>query len=283
MTTDFYTQIDELIGRALIEDVGDGDHTTLSCVPHDAKGSAKLLVKEEGIIAGVDIAGRIFYKVDNTLVVEQFIRDGVRVKPGDIVFTVSGSTHSILMAERLVLNVMQRMSGIATNTRRFVDELMHLDAKVLDTRKTSPGLRALEKMAVRFGGGVNHRFGLYDMILIKDNHIDFSGGIENALRKTHEYLKINGKRIPIEIEVRNFEELTEVLRIGSVNRIMLDNFTVEETRKAVELINKQFEIESSGGITLDTIRKYAECGVDFISVGELTHQVESIDLSLKAF
>jgi nicotinate-nucleotide pyrophosphorylase (carboxylating) len=283
MTTDFYTQIDELIERALAEDIGDGDHTTLSCVPHDAVGSAKLLVKEEGIIACVDIGGRIFHKVDNTLAVEQFIRDGVKVNPGDIVFVVTGSTHSILKAERLVLNVMQRMSGIATNTRKFVDAIKQLDAKVLDTRKTSPGLRALEKMAVRFGGGVNHRFGLYDMILIKDNHIDFSGGIENALKKTQEYLKSMNKNIPIEIEVRNFEELTEVLRIGYVNRIMLDNFTIEETKKAVELINKRFEIESSGGITIDTIRKYAECGVDFISVGELTHQVESIDLSLKAF
>jgi len=279
---DFYTQVDELITRALHEDVGDGDHTTLSCVPHDTNGSAKLLVKEKGVIAGVEIAGRIFRIVDESLKVDYYIVDGEKVKFGDVVFTVSGSSHSILMAERLVLNVMQRMSGIATNTRRYVDELQGLRTRVLDTRKTSPGLRVIEKNAVKIGGGENHRIGLYDMILIKDNHIDFSGGVENALKRTLEYLELTGKKIPIEIEVRNFKELDEVMRFGRIQRIMLDNYSVEETKEAVCIINNRFEIESSGGITLENIRKYAECGVDFISVGELTHRVESLDLSLKA-
>jgi len=280
---DFYSQVDDLIRRALHEDVGDGDHTTLSCVPYEAQGSARLLVKEEGVIAGVEIAGRIFDIVDKSLEIKHFIPDGEKVNYGDVILTVSGSSHSILMAERLVLNVMQRMSGIATNTRRYVDELQGLRTRVLDTRKTSPGLRVLEKRAVKIGGGENHRIGLYDMILIKDNHVDFSGGIENALKKTMDYLKSNGKKIPIEIEVRNFQELNEVLRFGHIDRIMLDNYTVEETREAVGVINKRFEIESSGGITLENIRKYAECGVDYVSVGELTHRIESLDLSLKAF
>jgi nicotinate-nucleotide pyrophosphorylase (carboxylating) len=279
---DFYTQIDELIARALHEDVGDGDHTTMSCVPQDAVGSAKLLAKEEGVIAGVDIAGRIFRMVDESLKINYFIPDGERIKFGDVVFTVTGSSHSILMAERLVLNVMQRMSGIATNTRRYVDELQGLRTRVLDTRKTSPNLRVIEKNAVKIGGGENHRIGLYDMILIKDNHIDFSGGVENALKRTFDYLESNRKKIPVEIEVRNFKELDEVIKFGRIQRIMLDNYTVEETKEAVGIINNRFEIESSGGITLENIRKYAECGVDFVSVGELTHRIESLDLSLKA-
>ena len=279
----FYIEVDNIIRRALHEDIGDGDHTTLSCVPYEAQGCARLMVKEEGIIAGVEVAGRILDIVDKSLEIKYLIGDGEKVNVGDIVFTVCGSSHSILMAERLVLNIMQRMSGIATNTSRYVEELKGLSTKVLDTRKTSPGLRILEKRAVKIGGGENHRIGLYDMILIKDNHIDFSGGTENALNKAVSYLNMIGKKIPIEIEVRNFDELNEVLKFGKVDRIMLDNFTVEKTREAVALINQRFEVESSGGITLENIRQYAECGVDYVSVGELTHRIESLDLSLKAF
>lgn len=280
---DFNEMIDELIERAIKEDIGDGDHTTLSTVPQDVQGNAKLLVKEAGVIAGVDVALKIFRKIDSNLKVEVLIEDGTFVKPGDIVFNVSGNTHSILQAERLALNFMQRMSGIATNTKKYVDKLEGLKTKVLDTRKTTPGLRVVEKMAVKIGGGVNHRFGLYDMILVKDNHVDFAGGIEKAILKIKDYLEKNGKKIPVEIEVRNQHELEEVLKTGFVDRVMLDNFTPEETRKAVEFINGRIEIESSGGINLETIRSYAECGVDFVSVGELTHQINSIDLSLKAF
>lgn len=280
---DFNEMIDELIERAIKEDIGDGDHTTLSTVPQDVQGNAKLLVKEAGVIAGVDVALKIFRKIDSNLKVEVLIEDGTVVKPGDIVFNVSGNTHSILQAERLALNFMQRMSGIATNTKKYVDKLEGLKTKVLDTRKTTPGLRVVEKMAVKIGGGVNHRFGLYDMILVKDNHVDFAGGIEKAILKIKDYLEKNGKKIPVEIEVRNQHELEEVLKTGFVDRVMLDNFTPEETRKAVEFINGRIEIESSGGINLETIRSYAECGVDFVSVGELTHQINSIDLSLKAF
>lgn len=280
---DFNEMIDELIERAIKEDIGDGDHTTLSTVPQDVQGNAKLLVKEAGVIAGVDVALKIFRKIDSNLKVEVLIEDGTVVKPGDIVFNVSGNTHSILQAERLALNFMQRMSGIATNTKKYVDKLEGLKTKVLDTRKTTPGLRVVEKMAVKIGGGVNHRFGLYDMILVKDNHVDFAGGIEKAILKIKDYLEKNGKKIPVEIEVRNQHELEEVLKTGFVDRVMLDNFTPEETRKAVEFINGRMEIESSGGINLETIRSYAECGVDFVSVGELTHQINSIDLSLKAF
>lgn len=280
---DFNEMIDELIERAIKEDIGDGDHTTLSTVPQDVQGNAKLLVKEAGVIAGVDVALKIFRKIDSNLKVEVLIEDGTVVKPGDIVFNVSGNTHSILQAERLALNFMQRMSGIASNTKKYVDKLEGLKTKVLDTRKTTPGLRVVEKMAVKIGGGVNHRFGLYDMILVKDNHVDFAGGIEKAILKIKDYLEKNGKKIPVEIEVRNQHELEEVLKTGFVDRVMLDNFTPEETRKAVEFINGRIEIESSGGINLETIRSYAECGVDFVSVGELTHQINSIDLSLKAF
>ncbi len=276
------TTVDEIIDRAITEDIGEGDHTSLACIPDDAKGVANLLVKEAGIIAGVEIAGRVFERIDDKLNVEYYIKDGNIVKYGDIVFKVSGLSHSILKAERLVLNIMQRMSGIATNTRKYVDELNNLKTRVLDTRKTSPGLRVLEKMAVKIGGAYNHRNGLYDMILIKDNHIDFAGGIEKAILKARNYLKVLKKNIPIEIEVRNFKELDEVLKLGMVDRIMLDNFSVEQTKNAVDIINSRFETESSGGINLKTIRAYAECGVDFISVGELTHQIKSLDLSLKA-
>ncbi len=275
--------IEALIDLAVKEDIGDGDHSTLSCIPGNVRGKAKLLVKEDGIIAGVEIAKRIFYKIDKDLKIEIFIEDGSKIKKGDIVFHVEGKTHSILQAERLVLNFMQRMSGIATNTNRYVEKLQGLKTKVLDTRKTTPGLRAIEKMAVKIGGGENHRMGLYDMIMIKDNHIDFAGGIEKAIEKIKLYLKNTGKQIPVEIEVRNMNELHQVLKAGFVNRIMLDNFTPKETRKAVELIAGKYETESSGGINLESLRAYAECGVDYVSVGELTHQIRSLDLSLKAF
>ncbi len=275
--------IEQLIDLAIKEDIGDGDHSSLSCIPPETHGKAKLLVKENGIIAGVEIAQKIFHKIDKDLKVQTFILDGNKVVKGDVIFHVSGKTHSILQAERLVLNFMQRMSGIATNTHRYVEKLQGLKTKVLDTRKTTPGLRAIEKMAVKIGGGENHRMGLYDMIMIKDNHIDFAGGIEKAIEKIKNYLKETGKNIPVEIEVRDFEELEQVIKTGFGNRIMLDNFTPESTRKAVEIINGKYETESSGGITLETIRSYAECGVDYVSVGELTHQIRSIDLSLKAF
>jgi len=273
--------IDELIRLAFAEDIGDGDHTTLSCIPETAKGKVHLLVKENGILAGVSVAERIFHTFDPDLIVTVFIRDGAEVKAGDIAFIVEGKIRSLLQTERLVLNVMQRMSGIATTTRDYVKKLEGTHARVLDTRKTTPGMRMLEKEAVRIGGGMNHRIGLFDMILLKDNHVDFAGGIENAIKRAKEYLWQQGKNIPIEIEVRNFDELNQVLAIGGIDRIMLDNFTVEDTRKAVEIVNGKYEIESSGGITFDTIRAYAETGVDYISVGALTHSVKSLDLSLK--
>lgn len=279
---DYNKMIDELIERAISEDLGDGDHTTLSTVPKDAMGGAKLLVKEKGIIAGVEVARKIFEKINPALKIDFFIEDGTKVTPGDIVFHVHGNTHSILQAERLVLNVMQRMSGIATRTNSYVEKLSGLKTRVLDTRKTTPGVRVLEKMAVKIGGGVNHRFGLYDMILVKDNHIDFAGGIKKAIDKIRNYLNEYGKKIPVEIEVRNMYELEEVCNAGFADRIMLDNFTPEQTMEAVKFIDGRFETESSGGITLETIRSYAECGVDYVSVGELTHQIRSIDLSLKA-
>lgn len=279
---DYNKMIDSLIDTAINEDIGDGDHTTLATVPKNIEGKAKLLVKEMGIIAGVEIALKIFKKINPNLKTEVFIYDGTKVNVGDIVFYVQGNTHAILQAERLVLNVMQRMSGIATNTNNYVEKLAGLKTKVLDTRKTTPGMRVLEKMAVKIGGGVNHRFGLYDMILVKDNHVDFAGGIEKAIEKIHNYLNERGKKIPVEIEVRNMYELEQVSHAGFVDRIMLDNFTVEQTLEAVNYINGRFEIESSGGINLETIRSYAECGVDYVSVGELTHQIRSIDLSLKA-
>lgn len=275
--------IDELIDLAFAEDIGDGDHTTLCCIPADEMGKQHLLVKEEGILAGVDIARRVFHKFDSNLKMTVFIQDGARVKPGDIAFVVEGRVQSLLQTERLMLNIMQRMSGIATMTAKYMDELKGLKTKVLDTRKTTPGMRMLEKEAVKIGGGMNHRIGLFDMILLKDNHVDFAGGIVNAIQKANEYIKANQKEgMKIEIEVRNFEELSQALSTGAVDRIMLDNFTPEDTRKAVEIINGRCETESSGGITFATLRQYGECGVDYISVGALTHSVKGLDLSFKA-
>ena len=274
--------IDDLIKLAFAEDIGDGDHTTLCCIPESAKGKSKLLIKEEGILAGVEMAQRIFEDFDPSLKMEIFIKDGTPVKQGDIAFTVEGKTRSLLQTERLMLNVMQRMSGIATVTNKYVKRLEGLHTRILDTRKTTPGLRMIEKAAVKIGGGVNHRIGLFDMILLKDNHVDFAGGIEKAIIRAKKYLKENGKNLKIEIEVRNMEELEEVLRVGGVDRIMLDNFTPELTRKAVQRIGGKYETESSGGITFDTIRDYAECGVDFISVGAITHSVKGLDMSFKA-
>ena len=274
--------INQLIDLAIAEDIGDGDHTSLSCIPENEQGKVKLLVKEEGILAGVDITKEIIKKVDPDLKMEVFINDGTKIKPGDVAFLISGKVISILQAERLLLNFMQRMSGIATQTAVYANLIKDLPTKVLDTRKTTPGLRHIEKLAVAIGGGTNHRMGLYDMIMLKDNHIDFAGGIKPAINKVNEYLKAKNKNIRIEVEVRNFEELQLVLDTGNVHRIMLDNFTVEDTKKAVEIIAGKYETESSGGITLETLRSYAECGVDFISVGALTHQIKSLDLSLKA-
>ncbi len=274
--------IDTLIDLAFAEDIGDGDHTTLCCIPDDAMGKSRLLIKEAGVLAGMEIAKEIFHRFDPTMKVEVFIEDGTEVKPGDVAMVVEGKIQSLLQTERLMLNVMQRMSGIATMTRRYVKQLEGTRTRVLDTRKTTPGLRMLEKAAVKIGGGVNHRIGLFDMILLKDNHVDFAGGIDKAILRAKEYCKAKGKDLKIEIEVRNFDELNQVLAIGGVDRIMLDNFTPENTRKAVEIIGGRFETESSGGITFDTLRDYAECGVDFISVGALTHSVKGLDMSFKA-
>ena len=273
---------EKLIDLAFAEDIGDGDHTTLCCIPEDAVGAQKLLVKEEGILAGVEVAKRIFRRFDLGLQMEQLLSDGAHVKPGDIAFIVRGSVRSLLQTERLMLNVMQRMSGIATVTARYMKELEGTGCKVLDTRKTTPGMRILEKEAVRIGGGMNHRIGLFDMILLKDNHVDFAGGIKAALDRCHAYLKEKGKNLKVEIEVRTFDELQQALDHGGADRIMLDTFSVADTRKAVEIINHRCEVESSGGITLATIRQYALCSVDFISVGALTHSVKSLDLSFKA-
>ncbi|MFN0729158.1 carboxylating nicotinate-nucleotide diphosphorylase [Polaribacter gochangensis] len=278
----FETELKIIITNAIREDVGEGDHTSLSCIPEDAKGKAKLLVKEDGIIAGVEFAKMIFKQVDADLQIETLINDGEKVKFGDIVFYVSGRSQSILKAERLVLNSMQRMSAIATKTRFFADLLEGTKTKVLDTRKTTPGIRAIEKWAVKIGGGENHRFALYDMIMIKDNHIDFAGGITAAISKTKAYLSKNNIDIKIIVESRNLEEIQEILECGGVYRILIDNFNYEDTRKAVELIGDKCLTESSGGINEETIRKYAECGVDFISSGALTHSVYNMDLSLKA-
>lgn len=274
--------IDKLIELSFAEDIGDGDHTTLSSIPSEAAGKAKLLIKENGILAGVDIAKEVFNRFDSSLTFNQILNDGDEVKVGDIAFTVEGKVQSLLQTERLVLNIMQRMSGIATTTRKYVKLLEGTKTKVLDTRKTTPGMRMLEKQAVKIGGGVNHRIGLFDMILLKDNHVDFAGGIENAIRGAQKYLKEKNKQLKIEIEVRNFDELNQALEVGSIDRIMLDNFSVENTRKAVELVGGRVELESSGGITIDTIRSYAKCGVDYVSVGALTHSVKSLDMSLKA-
>lgn len=274
--------IHHFIANALAEDVGDGDHTSLATIPEGTTGKAKLLVKDHGILAGVELAVEIFKQVDSNLKVDIFLNDGAEVKPKDIALEVEGDAQSILKAERLVLNCMQRMSGIATKTKEIVDMLRGTNTKVLDTRKTTPGMRYLEKWAVRIGGGVNHRFGLYDMILIKDNHVDYSGGIRQAIENTHRYLEKLNKKLAIEIEVRNLEELEQVLQTGGVNRILLDNFNLNDLCQAVNIIEGRYITEASGGITVDNIRQYAECGVDYISVGALTHFVKSLDLSLKA-
>ena len=274
--------IDELIALSFAEDIGDGDHTTLSCIPADAMGKQRLIIKEEGILAGVEMARRIFHRFDPEMKMEVYINDGAHVKPGDVAFVVEGKVQSLLQTERLMLNVMQRMSGIATITGEYVKLLKGTKCRVLDTRKTTPGMRIMEKDAVRIGGGCNHRIGLFDMILLKDNHIDFAGGVAKAVTGAKEYLKAKGKNIPIECEVRSLEDIKEVFAAGGVDRIMFDNFSVEQTREAVALVAGRCETESSGGITLETLRDYAETGVDFISVGALTHQIKSLDMSLKA-
>jgi len=274
--------IDELIELAIKEDIGNGDHTSLSCIPKNATGKAHLLVKEKGIIAGIEIAKKVFSTIDNTIQFKQLMNDGDAINVGDIIFTVEGSSQSILKAERLALNFMQRMSGIATKTAFYVNLLDGLSTKVLDTRKTTPGLRTIEKMAVKMGGGNNHRMGLYDMVMIKDNHIDYAGGIQQAIASTNTYLSENKLNIKIEIEARDLTELDEILKAGNIDRIMLDNFSFDDMRTAVKLIDGKYETEASGGITEKTIRQYAECGVDYISVGALTHQISSLDLSLKA-
>jgi len=274
--------LQEIINNALREDIGEGDHSTIACVPENATGKAKLLIKDDGILAGVELAQLIFHTFDPKLKVTTFLHDGDEVKFGDVAFEVVGSSRSILSTERLVLNFMQRMSGIATQTNKIVKLIEGCDTKLLDTRKTTPGIRLLEKWAVRIGGGHNHRFALYDMIMLKDNHIDYAGGIEKAIIRTNEYLKSTGKKLKIEIEVRNEAELNQVLAVGNVDRIMLDNFTPERIKAVLPLIPKTYEVEASGGITLETIRTYAETGVDFISVGALTHSFKSLDMSLKA-
>lgn len=273
----------DFISGCLREDIGDGDHSSIASVPYEAFGRARLLVKEKGILSGCRVAGEIFGIVDGELKLDPFITDGSKISPGDIVFHVSGRIHSILKSERLVLNIMQRMSGIATSTSLYAEKLEGLKTKVLDTRKTTPGMRFLEKEAVRTGGGMNHRMGLYDMIMLKDNHIDYAGGIENAVLKTRDYLSRSKKDLKVEIEARNLDDVRKILEIGGVDRIMLDNFSLIDTAEAVRLIGGHYETESSGGITLETIRAYAECGVDYISAGALTHHIKSLDMSLKAF
>ncbi len=274
--------IEKLINCAIEEDIGDGDHTSLACIPAQKNGSATVIAKQKGVLAGVEIAKKVCTLIDGDLYVDVHKPDGVEIKKGDKILTVKGKVRSILQAERLLLNFMQRMSGIATATREYAQLIEDLPCEVLDTRKTTPNMRVFEKMAVAIGGGTNHRFGLYDMIMIKDNHIDFAGGIKQAIERVNEYLKKNNKKLKIEIEVRNFDELRQVLEIGNVDRIMLDNFSVEDTRKAVKLIAHRYEVESSGGITFETIRQYAETGVDYVSVGALTHQIKSLDLSMKS-
>ena len=274
--------IEKLIELSFAEDIGDGDHTTLSSIPEDAMGENILIIKEDGVLAGVEMAKRIFAHFDKELAVEVLINDGAEVKKGDVAMRVSGKVRSLLQTERLMLNVMQRMSGIATMTRKYVKQLEGTNTRVLDTRKTTPGMRIMEKEAVKIGGGVNHRIGLFDMILLKDNHVDFAGGIKQAIERAKEYCREKGKDLKIEIEVRNFDELQQVLDLGGVDRIMFDNFDTTATRKAVEMVAGRFETESSGGITFDTLRDYALCGVDYISVGALTHSVMGLDMSFKA-
>ena len=274
--------VDRLIDLSFAEDIGDGDHTTLCCIPEDAMGKSKLLIKEDGILAGVEIAKEVFHRFDPTMQVEVLMGDGTKVKRGGVAMIVTGKVRSLLQTERLMLNIMQRMSGIATMTAKYVERLEGTHTRVLDTRKTTPGMRMLEKQAVKIGGGCNHRIGLFDMILLKDNHVDFAGGIANAINRCHEYLKQKGLDLKIEIEVRNFDELKQAMDCGGIDRIMLDNFSVADTKKAVEIVGGKYETESSGGITFDTLRDYAECGVDFISVGALTHSVKGLDMSFKA-
>ena len=274
--------IDELLDLAFAEDLGDGDHTTLSTIPADAMGRSRLIIKEDGILSGVEIAEKVLHKVDPSIKMEVMIGDGAEVKKGDIAFTAEGSVRSLLIAERTMLNIMQRMSGVATMTRRYQNELDGLHTRVLDTRKTTPGMRMLEKEAVKTGGGTNHRIGLFDMILIKDNHIDFAGGLEKAIDRANEYCKAQGKDLRIEIEARSLDDIRRILAHGGVDRIMFDNFTPELTREAVKLVDGKVETESSGGITLENLRQYGEAGVDFISVGALTHSVKGLDMSFKA-
>ena len=274
--------LDQFIAMALREDIGDGDHTSLACIPGTATGSAQLIIKEEGVVAGIEVARKVFNAVDPTINFETLINDGSPVKVGDVIFRVSGKSQSILTAERLALNFMQRMSGIASKTHFLSEKIAGTNAKILDTRKTTPGIRMLEKLAVKLGGGVNHRFGLYDMVMIKDNHIDFAGGIREAIEKTHQYLEEKGKDIKIEIEARDLNELDEILAVGKIDRIMLDNFSFEDMRTAIKRIDGKYETEASGGITEETIAEYAACGVDYISVGALTHSYSSLDMSLMA-
>ena len=274
--------VDRLIDLSFAEDIGDGDHTTLCCIPEDAMGKSKLLIKEDGILAGVEIAKEVFHRFDPTMQVEVLMGDGTKVKKGDVAMIVTGKVRSLLQTERLMLNIMRRMSGMATMTAKYVERLKGTHTRVLDTRKTTPGMRMLEKQAVKIGGGCNHRIGLFDMILLKDNHVDFAGGIANAINRCHDYLKQKGLDLKIEIEVRNFDELKQAMDCGGIDRIMLDNFSVADTKKAVEIVGGKYETESSGGITFDTLRDYAECGVDYISVGALTHSVKGLDMSFKA-
>ena len=282
MKTEYIPFVEELIELAIKEDIGDGDHTSLATIPHEERGRMRLLVKQEGVIAGIEVARMVLRRLDPDVQFDQRIEDGQPVHVGDVAFYVEGRIISLLQAERILLNIMQRMSGVATCTARYVRELEGTGCRVPDTRKTTPGMRVLEKMAVRLGGGENHRMGLFDMILLKDNHIDFAGGIANALGAVRRYLAEQGRSLPIEIEVRSLEDIDEVFAAGGADRIMLDNFSVEMTRRAVEKIDGRCEIESSGGITLETMRAYAECGVDFVSVGALTHHISSLDMSLKA-
>ena len=274
--------LNAFLETALREDLGDGDHSSLACIPEESNGAARLLVKDDGILAGMELARMIFSRIDPELKFDALLLDGDQITHGDIAFTVDGRVHSILKSERLVLNVMQRMSGIASRTYEYVQEIKGLHTRILDTRKTAPGIRILDKEAVRIGGGMNHRMGLYDMILLKDNHIDYAGGIEQAIANTHQYLARTGRELGIEVEARSLRDVREILRVGKIDRIMLDNFSIPDTRQAVEMIQGRYEIESSGRITLNNIREYAKCGIDFISIGALTHQVRSLDLSLKA-
>ncbi len=282
MKPEYKPFVDELIELAIKEDIGDGDHTSLCCIPADEHGRMRLLCKQEGVLAGVEIAELVLRRLDPEMAFEPLLADGTRVKPGDVAFYVSGRLRSLLQAERILLNIMQRMSGVATQTAVYADRLKGYKTKVLDTRKTTPGMRVLDKMAVKIGGGENHRIGLFDMILLKDNHIDFAGGVEKAVLGAKAYLRERGKQIPIECEVRTLEDIDRVFAAGGVDRIMFDNFTPEMTRQAVEKVAGRCETESSGGITLETLADYAACGVDFISVGALTHQIRSLDMSLKA-